>query len=116
VQKPAILQVRHHVTNRCSAQRLLEAFRNSARGDGLARLDVRAHDVRQDLAVTTFLERRIPHSSTLLLVLKSATYIVESVSSGVNVSRRTQCRKCWKGRIYAASQARPLQLAVCEPD
>src|SRR5205807_8178721 len=85
IQKTAILQVRHDIANRRGAQHLLKTFRNRARGHRLARLDVRAHDVRQNLAVPPFLERRIPHSSTLLLVLKSAPYIVGSVPGGVNM-------------------------------
>src|SRR6266480_4244236 len=85
IQKPALLQVGHNITNRCSAQRLFKAFGNRARGHRFARLDVRAHNVRQYLAITPLLERRIPHISTLHLVLTSATYIVESVSSAVNV-------------------------------
>src|SRR5713101_10147375 len=93
VQKPGILQVRHDIANRCSAQRLFEAFRDGARGYRFARLDVRPYNVSQNLAVPPFLGRRIPHSSTLLLVLKSATYIVGSVSSGVNgAATITRCQ------------------------
>src|SRR5260370_39896241 len=98
VQKASILQVCHNVTNRRGAQRFFKTLRDRARGDRFSRLNVHAHDVRQNLAVTPFLEGWIPHSSTLLLVLKSATYIVESVSSGVNGSLLVHRRKNRKGR------------------
>src|SRR5216683_8040443 len=73
VQKSSVLQVRHDVPNRRRAQGLFEALGNRARGDRLAGLNVRAHKVRENLAVAPFLKRRIPHSSTLLPVPKSAT-------------------------------------------
>src|SRR5712691_8411546 len=93
VQKAGILQVRHDVADRSRAQRLFKALGYGARGHRFTGFDVHAHDIRQDLAVTPFLESRIPHSSTLLLVLKSATYIVGSVSSAVNgAATITRCR------------------------
>jgi hypothetical protein len=55
IKIPAVLQIRHDVANRCRAERFLKTLGNGARRDGFARLDVGAHQVRQNLAVTPFL-------------------------------------------------------------
>src|ERR1700674_939523 len=74
VEQAAVLEVRHHIADRRRAEHLLKPLGNRARRHWLARLDVHAHDIRENLAVASFLQRGIPHSSTLLLVPKSATY------------------------------------------
>src|SRR5579863_4223461 len=55
VEIPSILQVRHDVPNRGSAERLFKTLGNGARRHGLPRLDVGAHQVGQNLTVTPFL-------------------------------------------------------------
>src|SRR4029077_4769386 len=74
VKIPAIFQVRHDVSNRRRAQGLFKTLRNRARRHRLTRFDISTDEVRQNLAVAPFLKGRIPHSSTLLLVLERATY------------------------------------------
>src|SRR5260370_32196115 len=76
------------LSNRRRAMGLFVALGNRARGDRLAGLNVRAHKIRENLAVAPFLKRRIPHSSTLLPALNSATNIVGMVSRTVNVNAR----------------------------
>src|SRR6266436_4758167 len=79
VQKAAILEIRHHVANRCSAQGFFKALGDGARRDWLAGLDIRPDKVRQNLPVTPFLERCVSHSSTH--VWRVLTTIVGSLSS-----------------------------------
>ncbi len=69
VEVTSVFQVRHDVADGGGAEDFLEALGDGARRHGLARFDIRAHDTRQNLAVTAFLERGGPHSSTLLRVL-----------------------------------------------
>ena len=61
VEETAVLQVRHQVSNGRGAERLFEPLGNCARGYRLARFDVRADNIGQNLAVPPFLECSIPH-------------------------------------------------------
>ncbi len=54
-EKTAILEVGHHVAHRRGAQRVDVPPRHAARRDRLARLDVLAHHVRQNLLMTPVL-------------------------------------------------------------
>src|SRR5262249_38324980 len=78
---PAVLKVRHDIANRGSAEGLLKPLGDGAGRDRFARLDIGAHQVRQNLTVTPFLESWIPHSSTHLPVLVT---ILEALSRDVN--------------------------------
>ena len=55
VKETAIFQIGHHVANCGGAQVFLVALGNGARRHRFPRLNVRTHDVRQNLAVTPFL-------------------------------------------------------------
>jgi hypothetical protein len=65
IQISAILQIRHHPTNRRRAQLLFIPLRNRARRHRLARLNICPHNVCQDLPIPPVLERRIPHKQPL---------------------------------------------------
>src|SRR5207248_10651648 len=55
VQEAAIFEIRHDVANGSGAQGFLEALGNCARRYRFARLNVRANDVGENLAVPPFL-------------------------------------------------------------
>src|SRR5260370_42013244 len=77
------------LSNRRRAMGLFVALGNRARGYRLAGLNVRSHEIRENLAVAPFLKRRIPHSSTLLPVPKSAT---QYCRNGVK-NRQRECSR-----------------------
>src|ERR1700680_2124132 len=114
-KKPGILQVGHYIANRSGAKRFLKPLGNSPRRHRLTRLNVRAHDVRQYLAIPAFLERSIPHISTLHAspVKRLTSYILGIVSSTVNVGIPTALRVClqlWPLESLCVVDLRALQL------
>ncbi len=61
VQIAFAFEVGHHIANRGGAQRLDVPVRNATRGNGLARFDIVAHNIRQNLLMALLLQNCRAH-------------------------------------------------------
>jgi hypothetical protein len=61
IKVAALFEVGHDAADGGGAEGLFVAFRDGTRGYRLARFDVRADDVSQDLAIAAVLKSRVAH-------------------------------------------------------